>query len=43
MHNHGRNQGRMFAKASKLITVRARLGMFLNVVYGDLTSCSYLI
>jgi len=41
MHNNGRGQGKIFAEAHTSIT--SRLGMFLDVVYGDLTSCSYLI
>jgi len=41
MHNHGRSQGQIFAEANTLIT--CPVGYVLNVVYGDLTSCSYLI
>jgi len=38
---HGRSQGQSFTEASMSIT--PRLGIFIKLVYGNLTSCPYLI
>ena len=38
---HGRSQGKIFTEANKLIT--SLVGMFVNVVNENLTSCPYLI